>query len=113
MPTDVQTFTNYALLCKVPTEDDKLYYWENFQKLIPLLDPIMERFATTKVISWQHFERTRWNAKDATLHVSSSEAPTGGSNNSWTRECPAPPPTTPAKPACPPGTGRRSPSPRD
>jgi hypothetical protein len=78
-----QTFTNYSLLCKVPTEDDKLYYWENFQKLIPFLDPIMKKFKTTKVISWQHFEKIKWNKKEQINRSSSSAAPTGGSNNTW------------------------------
>ena len=76
--------TNYSVLCRVPSEDSKLYYWQNFQKMLPLFAPLMARFATTKVISWQHFERLRWDPKEKTLRSSGKTAPTGGSNNSWT-----------------------------
>lgn len=77
------TFTNYSLLCRVPSEDDKLYYWDNFKTVIPLLDPVMAKFATTKVISWQHFNKIKWRERDQSIVASSSDAPTGGSNNRW------------------------------
>jgi hypothetical protein len=80
------TFTNYSALCRVPSEDDKLYYWDNFQAIVPLLDPVMAKFATTKIIPWQHFNKIKWRARDKCNVSSASEAPLGGSNNRW---CPA------------------------
>ena len=77
------TFTNYSLLCRVPSEDDKLYYWANFKTIVPLLDPVMAKFALTKVISWQHFNKIKWRARDQSNVSSGSSAPLGGSNNHW------------------------------
>ncbi len=85
MASSGATYTNYSLLCRAPSEDDKLYYWENFQRILPVLDPVMVRCATTKVISWQHFNKIKWRARDQSNVASSSDAPTGGSTNRWCR----------------------------
>ena len=86
MEEPAPSFTNYSLLCRVPSEDEKLYYWDNFKTVVPLLDPLMAEFALTKVISWQHFNKLRWRASDRSNVASTSTAPVGGSNNRW---CPA------------------------
>lgn len=71
-------FTNYTLLCQTQSEDDKIYYWENMQKLIPILDEILKPFSSSKILSWQHFEKLKWLEKDKLYRSSASKAPTGG-----------------------------------
>ncbi|MEQ1653494.1 MAG: hypothetical protein ABL897_13470 [Hyphomicrobium sp.] len=83
MEAPAPTFTNYSLLCRVTCEDAKLYYWDNFKDIVPLLDPVMAKFATTKVISWQHFNKIKWRSRDQSNVASAKTAPVGGSNNRW------------------------------
>lgn len=71
-------FTNYSLLCQTPTEDDKIYYWTNIKKLIPIFDEILKPFASSKILSWQHFEKLNWLKSIQSYRSSASKAPTGG-----------------------------------
>jgi hypothetical protein len=79
------TFTTYSLLCQTPTEDDKIYYWENMEKLFPELNNLFAVFSTSKILSWQHFEKLKWNKTENLYKASSSNAPTGGCIN-WSYE---------------------------
>ena len=71
-------FTNYSLLCQTPTEDDKIYYWTNIKKLILIFDEILKPFASSKILSWQHFEKLKWLKSIQSYQSSASKAPTGG-----------------------------------
>jgi hypothetical protein len=78
-------FTTYSLLCQTPTEDDKIYYWENMNKLFPILDNLFANFSSSKILSWQHFEKLKWIKSENIYRGSSSNAPTGGCIN-WSYE---------------------------
>ena len=78
-------FTTYSLLCQTPTEDDKIYYWENMKQLFPILNNLFADFASSKILSWQHFEKLKWNEIENQYRRSSSNAPTGGCIN-WSYE---------------------------
>jgi hypothetical protein len=78
-------FTTYSLLCKTPTEDEKIYYWENMCNLFPLLNEIMKNFSSSKILSWQHFEKLKWLKDENCYRSSGSPAPTGGCIN-WSHE---------------------------
>lgn len=78
-------FTTYSLLCQTPTEDDKIYYWENMEQLFPILNNLFVDFATSKILSFQHFEKLTWNKNENRYRRSSSIAPTGGCIN-WSYE---------------------------
>lgn len=80
-----QTFTTYSLLCSVPSEDHKIYYWQNMKELYPALDEVMKDFVSKKIISWQHFQKLKWRKSDQCYGSSSSVAPTGGCIN-WSYE---------------------------
>lgn len=78
-------FTTYSLLCETPTEDDKIYYWENMIKLVPIINNLFENFSTSKILSWQHFEKLKWIKSENSYRIISSFAPTGGCIN-WSFE---------------------------
>jgi hypothetical protein len=80
------SYTNYSLLCKVLTEVDKIYYWDNMQKLFPLLDVFLKDWEEVKILSHQHFNKMKWDKKEKVNRSGSSVAPTGGSNNKWSYE---------------------------
>jgi hypothetical protein len=77
------SYTNYSLLCKVPTEADKIYYWDNMQKLFPLLDTFLKHWEEVRILSDQHLTKLKWLKKENVNRVISSIAPTGGSKNKW------------------------------
>lgn len=81
-----KSYTNFSLLCKVPTEKGKIYYWENMQKLFPLLDVFLKNWEETYILSHQHFNKLKWNRKENANRCTSSAAPTGGSKNKWSYE---------------------------
>lgn len=76
-------YTNFSLLCKVPSENDKLNYWENMQKLFPLLDDFLANWEEVRILSDQHFDKIKWDKKAQVNKSSGSFAPTGGSKNKW------------------------------
>jgi hypothetical protein len=80
------SYTNYSLLCKVQKEADKIYYWNNMEKLFPLLDAFLQNWEEVKILSHQHFDKIKWDKKINANRSSSSAAPTGGSNNKWNYE---------------------------
>jgi hypothetical protein len=77
------SYTNFSLLCKVPTEADKIYYWDNMQKLFPLLDVFLKEWEEVRILSDQHFNKLKWDKRENVNRMSGSKAPTGGSKNKW------------------------------
>jgi hypothetical protein len=80
------SYTNFSLLCKVPTEADKIYYWDNMQKLFPLLNAFLKNWEEVRILSHQHFNKLKWDKKELVNRCSSGVAPTGGSKNKWSYE---------------------------
>ena len=81
--TTENAYTNFSLLCKVPTEADKLYYWDNMQKVFPLLDAFLKNWGEVRILSDQHFNKLKWDKKENVNKSNGSIAPTGGRNNKW------------------------------
>jgi hypothetical protein len=79
------SYTNYSLLCKVPSESNKIYYWDNMEQLFPLLDAFLKHWQEVRILSHQHFNKVKWDSKQRVNKVSSSIAPTGDSKNKWDR----------------------------
>jgi hypothetical protein len=75
----------YALLGKVPKEQDKIYYWSQQERLYEIFEPYLKDWKYKKIDIDQYFEVLLKVEKDGVLRVTGKEAPTGGFRN-WTVE---------------------------
>jgi hypothetical protein len=80
------SYTNFSLLCKVEAENNKIYYWNNMEKIFHLLDSFLKEWEEVRILSHQHFTKIKWDKKEKVNRASNSIAPTGGSNNKWNYE---------------------------
>ena len=48
------------------------------KNIFPILDEILKPFLSSKILSWQHFEKLKWLKNEKCYRVSSSKIPTGG-----------------------------------
>jgi hypothetical protein len=71
----------YDFTCKVEDEKDKIYYWERWEKVYELIDPIIKTWGYKKITSNQSFTYLLKKHKDGTIRCTGKNAPTGGLRN--------------------------------
>jgi hypothetical protein len=69
-------WVKYYFECKHHSENDKLYYWEQFEKLYQILQKTIKDFKMVKMWACQHFDKL-YKMKGQ-LYNSGSNAPVGG-----------------------------------
>lgn len=79
-----EEFEIYVFLGKVRKEEDKLYYWKEFENLFHAINPIMSSFQNKTVYSEQVFTKLLKVTKDGLFKVTFKKAPTGGTLK-WTK----------------------------
>ncbi|MFM9945754.1 MAG: hypothetical protein ACKVQB_11030 [Bacteroidia bacterium] len=75
----------YAFICKVDKEEDRLYYWPQWEIFYTLLTPLINDWEFKKVEFEQSFEVLLKSPKGGPYRTTAKNAPTGGKRN-WTYE---------------------------
>ena len=71
-------FDCYAFICKVNHEQDKIYYWKQWEKFYHVLDPLIDTWKFKKVDFEQNFEMLLKSPKDGPYKLTIKKASTGG-----------------------------------
>jgi hypothetical protein len=74
--TDNPMWVKYFFQCHVENENDKLFYWPQFEKIFNAIHPLLKHFKSLDMYASQAFERRYFQNKQ--WYSSGSNAPIGG-----------------------------------
>ena len=69
-------WVKYYFQCHVENENDKLFYWQQFEQIFPIIHPVLKHFKSVDMYADQAFCRRYWQNKQ--WYKSYKNAPVGG-----------------------------------